>query len=82
MRQPVYKKKISKIKTIDDELAEHLKQAEHHVVEAVKLFSGQSKPIRHAGYYRRLNRAQEMITGLYREELIRIRGPHKPKVGK
>lgn len=64
----------------DDELAEHLKQAEHHLIEAVKLFSGPRRPVRGGGYYSRLEKAQEAITWLYREELVRIRGPLK-KVG-
>lgn len=69
-------------KTVDDELAEHLKQAEHHLIGAVKLFYGPVTPNRRVGYLRRLTGAQEAITWLYREELIRIRGPLKPKRGK
>jgi hypothetical protein len=64
---------------VDDQLAEHLKIAEHHVIEAVNLFSGPRKPDRRVEYYQRLNRAQETITGLYREELVRIRGPIKKR---
>jgi hypothetical protein len=63
----------------DDALAEHLKQAEHHLIEAVNLFSGPKKPDRRVEYLQRLNRAQEAITGLYREELVRIRGPIKKR---
>lgn len=56
-------------------LADHLEKAEHHLIGAVKLLSGQSKPLRNESYYRRLISAQETITSLYREELVRIRGP-------
>jgi hypothetical protein len=61
----------------DDELADHLKKAEHHLIEAVKLFSEKNPPNRVSAYINRLGRAQELVTGLYREELIRIRGPIK-----
>jgi hypothetical protein len=69
-------------KTVDDELAEHLKQAEHHLIGAITLFSGPRRPTREGTYLRRLTGAQETITWLYRQELIRIRGPFKPKRGK
>jgi len=69
-------------KNVDDELAEHLKKAEDALIGAVKLFSGQLKPLRRESYYRRLILAQETITGLYREELVRIRGPLKIKIKK
>lgn len=68
-----------KPQSVDDRLAEHLTQAEHHLIEAVKLFSEPRKPDRRVEYYRRLERAQETITGLYREELVRIRGPIKKR---
>lgn len=61
----------------DDALAHHLEQAEKHLIEAVKLFARKHKPIRHPEYVARLTRTQEMVTWLYREELIRIRGPIK-----
>jgi hypothetical protein len=64
-------------KIVDDQLAEHLKEAEHHLIEAVKLFSGDPKPIRGAGYLKRLGGAQETVTTLYRGELVRIRGEFK-----
>lgn len=67
----VAKKKIS----VDDQLAEHLKQAEYHLIEAIKLFYGPRPPIRVSHYQKRLERAQELVTGLYREELVRMRGP-------
>lgn len=61
----------------DERLADHLKQAEFHLIEALKLFEKKTKPSRNAGFLSRLTRAQEIITTLYREELIRIRGPRK-----
>jgi hypothetical protein len=64
--------------SVDDLLAEHLKQAEHHLIEALNLFSRQKKPIREGWYLKRLGGAQETVTALYRGELIRIRGPLKP----
>lgn len=62
-------------KSIDAALADHLKHAEDHLIEAVKLFSGPKKPQRRPDYTQRLIKAQETITTLYREELVRIRGP-------
>jgi hypothetical protein len=73
-----------KIQTVDDELADHLKHAEEHLIKAVRLFARKVPPERHADYQKRLIRAQESVTTLFREELIRIRGPFKAKyiVGK
>jgi hypothetical protein len=65
-------------KIIDEKLAEHLKQAEHHLIEAINLFSGDPKPIRDGFYLKRLGSAQETVTALYRGELVRIRGEFKP----
>jgi hypothetical protein len=63
----------------DDLLAEHLKQAEYHVIEAINLFSEHPKPpVRDTMYLKRLGGAQETITALYRGELVRMRGPLKP----
>lgn len=59
-------------KNTEDLLADHLKNAEHHLIEAVKLFLGAKKVERRPDYSRRLIQAQETITALYREELIRI----------
>jgi hypothetical protein len=39
------------------------------------------KPTRHHDFVARLTRAQETVTSLYREELIRIRGPIKIAAG-
>lgn len=61
----------------DDKLAYHLAHAEAHLIEAVRLFEKQHKPERHHDFVARLIRAQELVTWLYREELIRIRGPIK-----
>jgi len=66
-------------KNTDERLTDHLKNAEHHLIEAVKLFSGEKNLSRRVGYSERLSLAQETITSLYREELIRIRGPLKVK---
>lgn len=63
------------VKNVEDQLAHHLKEAEDHLIAAVKLLSGQSKPLRRESYCQQLIRAQEAITSLYREELVRIRGP-------
>lgn len=59
---------------VDDQLAEHLRQAENHLIDAVKLFTEKRRLTRRVGYFPRLVRAQEIITALYREELVRIRG--------
>lgn len=59
----------------DDKLAWHLERAEAHLIEAVKLLQSKHAPKRSEEYFRRLVRTQEGATALYREELIRIRGP-------
>lgn len=63
--------------TPDEELAFHLEKAEHHLIKAVRLFEREAKPERHHDYVGRLIRAQELVTWLHREELVRIRGPIK-----
>lgn len=63
--------------SVDQLLAHHLKKAEEHLIEAVKLFARKHPPDRHPEYVARLTRTQEMTTWLRREELIRIRGPIK-----
>lgn len=65
-------------KTPDAELADHLKHAENHLIEAVKLFEQPKKPKRGDRYLQRLTTAQETVTSLYGEELVRIRGPQRP----
>lgn len=62
---------------MDKELASHLKIAEEHLIEAVKLFNLNNQPKRTRDYVTRLIRAQETVTALFREELIRLRGPIK-----
>lgn len=64
---------------LDDQLTEHLKQAEHHMIAAVKLFLENKKLSRRLGYFSRLVQAQESITSLHTEELVRVRGPMRPK---
>lgn len=67
---------VVKAVNADQELANHLKKAEEHLIASVKLF-GEKGPERTLAYRQRLDRAQELVTGLFREELIRIRGPIK-----
>lgn len=64
----------------DQQLADHLNKAEEHLIAAVKLFENSSHPQRTLDYISRLTRAQEMVTHLFREELVRIRGPIKMTV--
>jgi len=71
--------RTKKPKGVEGELTEYLKQAEEALIGAVKLFSDHPKLERRIGYLSKLFRAQEMVTGLYQEELVRIRGPLKPK---
>lgn len=66
-------------KTPDKELAHHLEHAENHLISAVELFvKAKHKPQRNDHYVKRLTNAQETVTSLYGEELIRIRGPIRP----
>jgi hypothetical protein len=69
-----------KISSPEDRLSEHLKFAEHHLIEAVKLFAKANKPERSKEYVKRLDKAQELVTGLFREELVRIRGEVRTKL--
>jgi hypothetical protein len=69
---------MKKPKTVDTELADHLKEAEHHLIEAINLFARPKSPVRDTFYLKRLGGAQETITALYRGELVRMRGPLKP----
>lgn len=59
----------------DSKLLYHLERGEEHLIEAAKLFLKKEPPKRHPDYVRRLNRAQETVTSLTREELVRKRGP-------
>lgn len=63
--------------TKDQLLANHLQKAEEHLIEAVKLFNNKQSPERPQFYVERLTRAQETVTALFREELVRMRGPIK-----
>lgn len=65
-------------KTPDQELAHHLEHAENHLISAVELFGKAKKPSRSDTYVKRLTHAQETVTSLYTEELVRIRGPIRP----
>jgi|1186.fasta_scaffold222610_1 hypothetical protein len=62
--------------SVDDELTERLTVAEDALIGAVKLFSDHPTLSRRSGYYTRLIRAQELITGLRGEELVRQRGSY------
>ena len=73
---------VAKAVDADKQLADHLRKAEEHLIAAVELFKGKGAPKRTLAYMARLDRAQEMVTGLFREELIRIRGPIKMTVKK
>lgn len=64
-------------KTVDEELLAYLKTAETALISAVELFLGKSGgkvPDRHPDALKRLTRAQEAVTALLREELVRNRG--------
>lgn len=71
---------VKQVLDVDRQLADHLRKAEEHLIEAVKLFEGKKHPDRTQHYVERLSRAQEMVTWLFREELVRIRGPIKMTV--
>jgi type III secretory pathway lipoprotein EscJ len=68
------------VKSVDQELADQLNIAEEALIKAVELFRGENGrkvPERPEIFLKRLRTAQELITTLYREELVRIRGPIK-----
>ena len=60
--------------SVDEQLAHHINAAEDHLISAVKLFAEHEKLSRPPGYYTRLVNVQEMVGGLNRQELVRIRG--------
>lgn len=68
-------KKADVIASNEEQLAHHLNRAEDHLIEAVKLFERRHPPKRTLAFIDKITRAQEMVTSLYREELVRIRGP-------
>jgi hypothetical protein len=72
-------KKVKGKWTVDDQLTNYLDVAEDALIGAIKLFSEHPKLQRRVGYLTRLARAQELITGLHREELVRKRGPMNRK---
>ena len=72
-------KSQKKTLSVDDQLAGHLEKAEEELIAAVTLFTEKKTLSRRTGYFTRLVHAQEDITSLYREELVRIRGPRRPK---
>lgn len=65
---------VAKAKTasVDDQLTEHLNQAEDHLISAVNLFAEEPTLNRRVGYLERLVRTQETVTSLHREELVRV----------
>jgi len=65
--------------SVDDRLSEHLKKAEEELISAVTLFTEKKQLSRRTGYFTRLVNAQETITSLYREELVRQRGPMRSR---
>ncbi len=69
--------KNSASKTPDKELAYNLEQAEIHLISAVELFGKVNKPVRDDIYVKRLTNAQESVTHLHRQELVRQRGPQR-----
>jgi hypothetical protein len=81
-RAAIVAKAIKAEKSVDDLLTEHLQAAEEHLVEALKLFLRQKPVTRRAGYQKSLERAQEGVTALLREELVQKRGHMTPKTGK
>lgn len=70
-------KRVKGTVSVDDQLTGHLKRAEEELIGAVNLFADHQKLERRTGYLTRLARAQELVTGLHREELVRIRGPQR-----
>lgn len=65
--------------SVDQQLSGHLKRAEEELIAAVKLFAERKNLSRRVGYLTRLVRAQELVTGLFREELVRERGPMRKR---
>lgn len=73
-RQKITPIKAALLGTSDEKLCYHLEQAEDHLIQGILLFEEKDRPDRDSGYRRRLTRAQETVTGLYGEELVRKRG--------
>ncbi len=72
-------KKIDAKLSVDDRLTAYMNTAEEALIGAVTLFAEEPKLERRTGYLTKLVRAQEMVTSLHREELVRARGPLRPK---
>lgn len=72
-------KDVKSFESIDEELAFHLEKAEDHLIKAIMLFAKSKKPERSADYFKRLGRAQEVVTALFREELVLKRGLRRPR---
>lgn len=68
--------------SVDDQLTAYLNTAEEALIGAVNLFADNPKLERRVGYLTRLVRAQELVTHLHREELVRKRGPLRGKRGR
>jgi len=67
--------------TMDNQLAYHIDQAEDHLIASVELFGEHRTLKRPTGYFSKLVRAQELVTGLNREELVRVRGAQRRSKG-
>lgn len=74
--------KNQRSKSPDQRLAHHLEQAEDHLISAVEMFGETDKPVRNELFVRRLTKTQETVTALYREELVRRRGPFRVPRGR
>lgn len=68
--------KQEKAKSLDEQLAESINKAEHHLIEAALLFE-KDRTLRSKIFYDRLIRAQEITTSLNAEELVRKRDAEK-----
>lgn len=66
--------KAKAVKSVDDQLADYLLRAEESLIAALELFSKGKGLDRPSESLKRLTRAQEMVTTLLREELVRKRG--------
>jgi len=67
---------------LEKELATHLRKAEEHLIEAVKLFARKGAPERSIDFQNRLIRAQELVTWVRRDDLVRMRGLIRVTVAK
>lgn len=72
---------VARVIMTDAKLTHHLRQAEEHLIEAVRLFELDNRPNRGTEYIERLKRMQEGVSTLLRMELVRERGPIKSTNG-